>query len=197
MKIQIIQGCCSTRPRRKGLRDLTMTLDDLLAHGRASEAADRQATEMEQGHPSKKNQPDSVCAFAPNKHQTAQQPSRLARRRPSRSLPTGTCRNCGCSWPHADQPCPARGKTCAKCQKPNHFAIVCRSGEQRQNTRPTRREAVNALDVPDSSSSKRKLTSLPQKRAWRTNSVNSKEKCRYFAVKCKISEPSCATLISS
>ena len=55
MKIQIIQGCCSTHLRRKALRDPTMTLDDLLAYGRAFEAADRQATEMEQGHPSKKN----------------------------------------------------------------------------------------------------------------------------------------------
>ena len=65
MKIQIIQGCCSTHLRRKALRDPTMTLDDLLAHGRTFEAADRQAVVMEQGHPPKKTQPDSVCAVAP------------------------------------------------------------------------------------------------------------------------------------
>ncbi len=43
-----------------------------------------------------------------------------------------TCRNCGGAWPHAGQ-CPANGKKCRKCQKPNYFAQVCRGQSQRQN----------------------------------------------------------------
>ncbi|KAK3795957.1 hypothetical protein RRG08_042951 [Elysia crispata] len=39
-----------------------------------------------------------------------------------------SCGNCG--YQHAKQSqCPARGKTCRKCNKQNHFARVCRSGK--------------------------------------------------------------------
>ncbi len=37
------------------------------------------------------------------------------------------CRNCGLTWPHKDGPCPAKGQTCNKCGKANHFARVCLS----------------------------------------------------------------------
>ena len=39
--------------------------------------------------------------------------------------------SCGnCCYQHAKQSqCPARGKTCRKCNKQNHFARVCRSGK--------------------------------------------------------------------
>ena len=43
-----------------------------------------------------------------------------------------TCRNCWGAWPHDGQ-CPANGKQCRKCRKPNHFARVCRGQSQRQN----------------------------------------------------------------
>ncbi len=43
------------------------------------------------------------------------------------------CRNCGFNLPHKSQSgeCPAKGKECAKCGKPNHFAKVCRSQSQK------------------------------------------------------------------
>ena len=43
------------------------------------------------------------------------------------------CRNCGFSLPHKSQSgeCPAKGKECAKCGKPNHFAKVCRTQSQK------------------------------------------------------------------
>ena len=34
---------------------------------------------------------------------------------------------CGRSWPHRNGECPAKGKICTKCGKPNHFAKVCKS----------------------------------------------------------------------
>ena len=40
---------------------------------------------------------------------------------------TKPCRNCGGTFPHKDSPCPAKGRECNLCKKPNHFASVCRS----------------------------------------------------------------------
>ena len=52
-----------------------------------------------------------------------------------RSSPAGqTCRNCGGSYPHAGgrEACPALGKSCSFCSKPNHFSKVCRSRQASQ-----------------------------------------------------------------
>ena len=44
------------------------------------------------------------------------------------SKPSRECWNCGCTHQyHKKELCPAYGKTCNKCQKPNHFAAKCRS----------------------------------------------------------------------
>ena len=48
--------------------------------------------------------------------------SKLAR---TQTPPAKQCRKCGLTWPHKEGPCPAQGKTCKKCGKPNHFARVC------------------------------------------------------------------------
>ena len=40
---------------------------------------------------------------------------------------TKACRNCGGILPHKDSPCPANGRECNLCKKPNHVASVCRS----------------------------------------------------------------------
>jgi hypothetical protein len=43
---------------------------------------------------------------------------------------------CGGSLPHKVV-CPAKGKTCNKCKKPNHFAKVCRSGKKVHSLKTT------------------------------------------------------------
>ena len=40
-------------------------------------------------------------------------------------MPMNACRQCGLSWPHTKGPCPAKGKSCRKCGKLNHFAKMC------------------------------------------------------------------------
>ena len=39
------------------------------------------------------------------------------------------CKNCNRS--HGDNPCPAKGLECRKCKKVGHFAVVCRSGDNK------------------------------------------------------------------
>ena len=45
-------------------------------------------------------------------------------RHPPSAQTPDTCPNCGKSH-RTDQTCPAKGKTCSACKKPNHFANVC------------------------------------------------------------------------
>ena len=49
------------------------------------------------------------------------------------------CRCCGKK--HPPKSCPAHGKTCSTCGKPNHFASVCRSGQgtSKPDNKPNRR----------------------------------------------------------
>ena len=55
--------------------------------------------------------------------------------------PVRECWNCGRTHEyHQKDICPAYGKTCSKCLKPNHFAVKCRS-----KNKPTRR-SVKAID---------------------------------------------------
>ena len=50
------------------------------------------------------------------------------------------CNNC--PYEHEVGKCPAQGKTCRKCSKPNHFASKCRSsGHHSQHTRNTTQQA--------------------------------------------------------
>ena len=45
---------------------------------------------------------------------------------------TNKCKNCGYDFPHRTAPCPAKGKACNYCGKPNHFSRCCRQrGKQR------------------------------------------------------------------
>ena len=40
---------------------------------------------------------------------------------------TQPCRGCGANPPHLRTSCPAWGKTCNNCKRPNHFSAVCQS----------------------------------------------------------------------
>ena len=64
--------------------------------------------------------------------------------------PTHNCRNCGQPWDanHRTK-CQAIGQTCRRCNKQNHFAKVCRSNLNRQQTSRSVNEIDNQnLDQP-------------------------------------------------
>ena len=67
---------------------------------------------------------------------------------------TNTCRNCGGEWPHTNSCCPAKNKACRKCNKLNHFAKVCHSGnlsqysaKQQHQRRPSRNN-IQLVNTP-------------------------------------------------
>ena len=56
--------------------------------------------------------------------------------KPVKSPAQQRCRNCNKNWPHkgGQKNCPAYGKKCNLCLKPNHFASVCKSSASANNT---------------------------------------------------------------
>ena len=99
---QIIIGGRSSRIRKRALRDPDYSLKDMLIDGRRDETSDYQAKDIE-----------SKEGYTENTNRLEMKPKK-------------TCNNCGGEWPHLAQ-CPAKGKTCRKCGKANHFQVVCRS----------------------------------------------------------------------
>ena len=88
VKSQIIQWCTSQRLHRKALRDLTMTIEALLAEARALELLEEQATEIESPGTANAVLPPNLKSETPDK--------------------TARCFNCGGSWPNdAKAGCPA------------------------------------------------------------------------------------------
>eukprot|EP00745_Piridium_sociabile_P029527 TRINITY_DN48507_c1_g1_i2.p1 TRINITY_DN48507_c1_g1~~TRINITY_DN48507_c1_g1_i2.p1 ORF type:complete len:283 (-),score=41.55 TRINITY_DN48507_c1_g1_i2:214-1062(-) len=131
---QIIQGCSSTRLRRKALKD-DMSLTNVLAEARALELSDARAAEIETvvapatvhalynpqrpSRPSGSQHGDSHQRFQTPAGVSVRGPSRgdeLYRQRTSSSQNSRRCRYCGGATPHWTG-CPAKGKDCKKCGK--------------------------------------------------------------------------------
>ena len=107
---QIIIGGRSSRIRKRALRDPDYSLKDMLIDGRRDETSDYQAKDIE-----------SKEGYTENTNRLEMKPKK-------------TCNNCGGEWPHLAQ-CPAKGKTCRKCGKANHFQVVCRSKNLSKGTK--------------------------------------------------------------
>lgn len=160
LKSQILQGCTSTRLRRRGLRD-EMELENLLKTARSLEISDVQATEMEAD--------EAVNAVYRNKHpqqggrrsntQSQQQPLQENRGQTSWSHQHGgTTSSRPCAWCgghcRSRTSCPARDKQCRSCSKMGHFAKVCRSKPQgRSNASHDARMINTRADSPSQHSS--------------------------------------------
>ena len=140
LKSQLIAGCSDDKTTRKGLSEPDVTLDTLLQFAKTLELTDKQHKTVRQTAPINK-----ICGDPPKRKQ---QVCRQQQKHTSRP-----CFNCGGSWPHpgGQQQCPARGVTCKRCHKLNHFAKWCKSN---RNTRPRpvprppqrREQRVNQLD---------------------------------------------------
>ena len=137
--IQIVIGGRSSRLRKQALRDPKIMLKELLLEGRRAEMSEFQASEIEK---------DSVQQHKIQAVKT-KKPAAKSFRNPG---PQSKCRSCGGVLPHREKPCPAKGKTCHKCNKLNHFAKFCFSKPQvnankgkdgKNNVRPIQTEETS------------------------------------------------------
>ena len=112
IKSQIIQFCCNNTLRLKALQDPTLTLEKMLTLSRSLETSKLQAAHIEN------NEKEEEVACIKKKKSFSKNKS-------------NKCFQCGESYPHKDV-CPAKGKTCGKCNKKNHLTQFCRTKHIKQ-----------------------------------------------------------------
>ena len=105
------------------------------------------------------------------------------------------CRNCGSNYPDTGA-CPAKGKSCNNCGKPNHFAAVCRGKPNQtrvprnQTYKPSKKHKprnLKTLDTESNSSDDDYLYSM-------TNQKNNKVNVTMGGAKFKITIDTGATI---
>ena len=116
LRSTFIQHCKSKRLRRFALREDELTLDKLPSKARVLEASENQAEGIEQASTSV----DTVQLLQKQQLKFKGQTGSSRFQQGS-----GVCRQCGFSWPHVSSSCPAIGRMCNNCGKPNHFAKMC------------------------------------------------------------------------
>ncbi|KAK3752964.1 hypothetical protein QZH41_005121 [Actinostola sp. cb2023] len=109
------------------LREPDLTLDGILTLARSMEASDHQANEIEG-----KQVSTPVLAVQQSSRQRSQHRVSQA----NQGNEHDKCFCCGIEGHRPKDPeCPVKGKTCNNCQKPGHFARVCRSEKQNNSRR--------------------------------------------------------------
>ena len=134
LRDQLLDKIAQPGLRRKLLEKEDMTLDDALKICRSWEATAHQTAQMSSSATSSATT-TTVHAVA---HSSQQQRRKWNQPRtpPHREEPE--CPNCGYGEHKAGQSCPAKGQTCLKCGKRNHFSRKCQSGRSTGRTNSTR-----------------------------------------------------------
>lgn len=113
---QVIQHCSSSRFQRTVPREPDKSLTNILDIGRTLELTDKHAASVEK---------ESISAVGDGRNRQTRWtdiPSKQMKNQ--HQAPKKTCINCGEEYPHST-PCPANGKICHYCKKPNHFKRMC------------------------------------------------------------------------
>lgn len=151
---QITSGCSSDVLRRKILERDNASLDDIIKMARILEVVAQQQKSFEKpstNHINTDNRSNEidVCKID------------AKRRFPTRSMTSavqfdGFCGRCGHKGHKAaDDKCPAKGKTCNKCGRKDHFARKCFSSGANNQTKFKRPADTKSDDEPESKIMKR------------------------------------------
>ncbi len=113
LMVQLVEGCVDKKTQRDLLAMQDPTLERVLAVMRANETASRESALIN---------PRSAPVNLVNKNHRGRQQQQ-------KSNPGNKpCTACGGTGHQARTPqCPANGRTCSHCNKPNHFQQVCRA----------------------------------------------------------------------
>ena len=142
--------CCirDSSLRKQLLQKKTLTLTSCVDTCRASEVATQQIQSM---------------SAEQEIHGVSQTVARSVKKPLAKAVtPLGDCRYCGLKHGRGRGKCPAFGKTCMTCGKPNHFSRVCQSVSSRAKTTTEKVRSVDnaAEGSSDSSDGEQQLMTV-------------------------------------
>ena len=119
-----------------------LSLDALLYKARSQEASEEQAKGIEQMQWT--SEAVNVLQYKKPPPRDWQSPRKTTTEGQS------TCHNCGFLWPHKNGMCPAKGQTCNKCGKVNHFPKVGLSTQSKSQDKSRAHEQPQHKNRPNS-----------------------------------------------
>ena len=154
---RLVCGIADNSIRRKLLQEPKLSLVKCLDICRSTEATTTHLKEISGQSPSSNTPVENVNALEKRKKSKA--PPTRPNKNPKQPIPDSKemlkcCKHCGKSHIKQRTKCPAFGKICSACKKPNHFAEMSKSSPGR-NSLP--RNGVNLVD-PDYSSEEELLS---------------------------------------
>ena len=149
---RLVCGITENSVRRKLLQEPKLSLEKCLDICRSAEATSAHLKAISGQSTSTDKPVDTVNAL--DKRRKTKAPPKRRSKGPKQLVPEPKedvlkcCKHCGRSHIKQRFKCPAFGKVCSACNKPNHFAEMCKSAPGR-NSRP--RNGVNMIDADSSS----------------------------------------------
>ena len=149
---RLVCGITENSVRRKLLQEPKLSLEKCLDICRSAEATSAHLKAISGQSTSTDKPVDTVNTL--DKRRKSKTPPKRRSKGPKQPVPEPKedllkcCKHCGRSHIKQRFKCPAFGKVCSACNKPNHFAKMCKSAPGR-NSRP--RNGVNMIDADSSS----------------------------------------------
>ena len=149
---RLVCGITENSVRRKLLQEPKLSLEKCLDICRSAEATSAHLKVISGQSISTGKPADTLNTL--DKRRKSKAPPKRRSKGPKQPVPEPKedllkcCKHCGRSHIKQRFQCPAFGKVCSACNKPNHFAEVCKSAPGR-NSRP--RNGVNMIDADSSS----------------------------------------------
>ena len=128
MRDRLVMGIRDDSTRKKLLQTRDLDLKRTVDICRASEVSAKQVQEMRSPEEVHKVQRAPRAAQQSHNKKYSRPRSQSTGKRPP-----GKCRFCGRDHPFKKELCPAFGKKCRKCSKPNHFESQCKSRDEQVN----------------------------------------------------------------
>ncbi|UYV61276.1 K02A2.6-like [Cordylochernes scorpioides] len=139
---RIVLGCRDTTLREKYLQNPDLTLSLAINQGQAAEASQKQLRNIE------KDSIDAIRKKFNEKYKPTTSLKNSYTSNPVRANFNKLIRCSKCNMAHDFGKCPAYGKECYKCRRPNHFSNCCKNRAIRLNHgRPSVKETVEGTNL--------------------------------------------------
>jgi hypothetical protein len=184
---QVIQHCRSNRLRRRALREPDKNLAEIMELGRTMELVDTQAETMEKASVQAVNKGRNTretgrtqSRYQGQGHAREQQRTRYQGQGQSQEQERRAqkCMRCCGAYPHTQGPCPAQGKICGYCKKPNHFTSACLKLKRKEAVKGVAQEASSSDDEYEYSIECDQIVGVIGNKTPKVTIVINKTECR-------------------